>query len=249
MSANRASAGPRTVQLHRADAVDYQIALDWQRASAEAVRDSRSTAANSEARSVESLALIQHRTVYTLGARADISNVLVSREALAARDATVIEVDRGGDVTFHGPGQLVAYPVLDLHARGIRPVDYVRLLEQTVIDVLEAFDLHAERVRGRPGVWANGAKVAAVGVRVSRGVSTHGLALNVDTDLTWFEAIVPCGIADAEVTSMARLLEGTPRFEDVVGAYRAVFEQRFDSHLVEAEASPLEAVVTEAVSA
>ncbi|MDA0353536.1 MAG: lipoyl(octanoyl) transferase LipB [Chloroflexi bacterium] len=236
------------MRLHRADAVDYRIALDWQLATAEAIRDSRGAPASNGAVS-EVLALIQHRPVYTLGARADGSNILVSRDALAACDATVIETDRGGDVTFHGPGQLVVYPILDLHARGIRPVDYVRLLEQTAIDVLEAFDLRGERVRGRPGVWIDGAKVAAVGVRVSRGVSTHGLALNVDTDLAWFDAIVPCGIADAEVTSMARLLEVAPRFEDVVDAYRVVFEQRFDSHLVDADSSPLGTAVAEAVLA
>lgn len=232
------------MQLHRADAVAYEPALEWQLATATAIRESRGTP-----RPHESLALIQHRPVYTLGARGDASNVLVSRETLAARDAAVIEVDRGGDVTFHGPGQLVAYPILDLHARGIRPVDYVRLLEQTVIDVLEAFDLRGERVRGRPGVWVDGAKVAAVGVRVSRGVSTHGLALNVDTDLGWFDAIVPCGIADAEVTSMARLLEAAPRFEDVVDAYRAAFEQRFAAQLVDVEASPFGVSAAEAVPA
>lgn len=232
------------MQLHRADAVAYEPALDWQLATATAVRESRGTADRREA-----IALIQHRPVYTLGARANASNVLASRDTLAARDAALIEVDRGGDVTFHGPGQLVAYPVLDLHSRGIRPVDYVRLLEQTVIDVLGVFELRAERVRGRPGVWVDGAKVAAVGVRVSRGVSTHGLALNVNTDLSWFDAIVPCGIADAEVTSMARLLEASPRFEEVVDAYRAVFEQRFDSSLEPVVASPLAVEAAQAVSA
>ena len=241
------------MQLHRADAVDYRTALDWQVATAGAVRDARGADGEANRRDrqdLEALALIQHRPVYTLGARADGTNVLVPAAVLAARGADVVEVDRGGDVTFHGPGQLVAYPILDLHARGIRPVDYVRLLEQTVIDVLDAFDLRGERVRGRPGVWVDGAKVAAVGVRVSRGVSTHGLALNVDTDLGWLDAIVPCGIADAEVTSMDRLLDGGPRFDDVVEAYRASFERRFESRLVEAGWSPLGSVAAgEAVPA
>ena len=158
---------------------------------------------------------------------------------LAARGAEVVAVDRGGDVTFHGPGQLVSYPILDLHTRDLRAGDYVRLLEQTVIDTLERFDVRGERVRGRPGVWVGRAKVAAIGVRVARGVSTHGLALNVDTDLAWFDAIVPCGIADAEVTSMARLLGAPPLFDQVVDAYRAAFEHRFDSRLVAVESSPL----------
>lgn len=238
--------GPRTVALHRADGVDYGAALDWQRATAEAVRSARESEG---AQRPEALALIQHLPVYTLGARATDSNVLEPRAALAARGAEVLSVDRGGDVTFHGPGQLVAYPILDLHARGIRPGDYVRLLEQTVIDTLEAFQLRGERVRGRPGVWVDGAKVTAIGVRVSRGVSTHGLALNVDTDLGWFDAIVPCGIADAEVTSMGRLLGGAPAFEEVVDVYRAAFEQRFDSRLLDAVDSPLEVAAAQAVLA
>lgn len=224
------------MQLHRSDDADYRTSLEWQVATATTVRESRGIRVSPEA-----LALVQHRPVYTLGARADGSNVLTPAPVLAERGAEVVEVDRGGDVTFHGPGQLVAYPILDLHARGIRPVDYVRLLEQTVIDVLEGFDLRGERVRGRPGVWVNGAKVAAIGVRVSRGVSTHGLALNVDTDLSWFDAIVPCGLPDAEVTSLARLLESAaPSFDAVVAAYRTVFEQRFDSRLVEVTSSPLD---------
>jgi lipoyl(octanoyl) transferase len=226
------------VRLHRADGVAYRRALDWQLATAEAVLSSREGGPSAEA-----LALIQHEPVYTLGARADGSNVLTPAPVLAARGAEVVPVDRGGDVTFHGPGQLVAYPILDLHARGIRPVDYVRLLEQTVIDVLEGFGLAGERVRGRPGVWVDGAKVAAIGVRVARGVSRHGLALNVETDLSWFDAIVPCGIADAEVTSMATMLgDHAPSFEGVREAYRGVFERRFASRLVEMESSPLGSV-------
>ena len=224
----------RTVAIHRADDVEYRRALDWQYATADAVRGARAGGSWGEA-----LALIQHRPVYTLGARGKASNVLAPASELAARGAEVIEVDRGGDVTFHGPGQLVAYPILDLRERGVRPVEHVRLLEQTLIDVLEHFGLRAERVRGRPGVWVDGAKVAAVGVRVQRGVSRHGLALNVDPDLGWFDAIVPCGLADAEVTSMARLLEVPPTFEEVVDAYRAVFEDRYASRLVPADGPPL----------
>lgn len=237
--------GSGTVALHRADGVDYHAALDWQRATAEAVRGARELGGAS----AEALALIQHDAVYTLGARATDANVLESPSALAGRGAEVVRVDRGGDVTFHGPGQLVGYPILDLHARAIRPGDYVRLLEQTVIDTLETFDLRGERVRGRPGVWVDGAKVAAIGVRVSRGISTHGFALNVATDLGWFDAIVPCGLPDAEVTSMERLLAGEPRFEEVVDAYRRAFEGRFASELVVAAGGPLRVAAAEAVPA
>ena len=247
MSVNPASADAPTVVSHRADDVDYHHAQSWQLETASRLLAARDTPEASQP--LEALALIQHRPVFTLGAAANGANVITPLADLAARGAEVIPVDRGGDVTFHGPGQLVAYPILDLHARGIRPVDYVRLLEQTVIDTLATFNLAAERIRGRPGVWVNGAKVAAVGVRVQRGISRHGLALNVDPDLTWFDAIIPCGIADAEVTSMSRLLNAPPPFEDVVTAYRAAFEHRFASRLIEASDSPLAHAPTEAVPA
>ena len=235
---------PHTVTVHRADEVDYHAALDWQLATAGVLRTARD-----QAQSIEALALIQHRPVFTLGARADGSNVLASEAALAARGAEVVSVDRGGDVTFHGPGQLVAYPILDLRQRNIRPVSYVRMLEQTVIDTLEGFGLTAEREAGRPGVWVDGAKVAAVGVRVQGGISTHGLALNVAPDLGWFDAIVPCGLTDAEVTSIARLLEVAPPFEEVVDQYRAVFARHFEARLVEATDTPLRVQRAKAVSA
>jgi len=242
-----ASANAPTVRLHRADGVDYQRAFDWQLAAADRLLAARETIEGDPR--PEALALIQHLPVFTLGATANAANVITPRDQLAALGAEVLPVDRGGDVTFHGPGQLVGYPILDLRARDIRPVDYIRRLEQTVIDTLAAFDIAAERVRGRPGVWVNGAKVAAVGVRVQRGISRHGFALNVDPDLTWFDAIIPCGIADAEVTSMARILGASPPFEDVVTAYRAAFEHRFASCLIEIPNTPLSLATSEAVTA
>jgi lipoate-protein ligase B len=139
----------------------------------------------------------------------------------------VVEVDRGGDVTFHGPGQLVAYPILDLRARGILPGDYVRRLEQVAIEALQVFGIAGERVAGRPGVWAGGSKIAAIGVRVQGGVTTHGFALNVSTDLAWFDAIVPCGLADATVTSMAALLGAAPPIRDVEDAVIDAFGRTF----------------------
>jgi lipoate-protein ligase B len=237
MSVNPASADAPTVSLHRADDVDYRHAQSWQLETADRLRAARGTTEASQP--LEALALIQHCPVFTLGAAANGANVITSLADLAARGTEVIPVDRGGDVTFHGPGQLVAYPILDLHARATRPVDYVRLLEQTVIDTLATFNLAAERIRGRPGVWVNGAKVAAVGVRVQRGISRHGLALNVDPDLTWFDDIIPCGIADAEVTSMSRLLDVTLSFEAVVSAYRTAFEYCFRAQLIEVNDTPL----------
>ena len=134
-------------------------------------------------------------------------------------------------MTFHGPGQLVGYPVLDLRRRGLLPVDYVRRLEQVLIDTLRDFDIEGERVPGRPGVWAGGGKIAAIGVRVRGGVSTHGFALNVSTDLNWFDAIVPCGLYDATVTSMAMILPAAPPMQEVEESVCRAFSRVFQSEL------------------
>ncbi len=144
--------------------------------------------------------LLQHPSVYTAGKRTDDTERPV--------DGTpVVDVDRGGKITWHGPGQLVGYPIVKLPD----PVDvvaYVRRLEQALIDVCAHFGIDATRVEGRSGVWVENAKVAAIGIRVSRGVTMHGFALNCDPDLTAFDRIVPCGIRDAGVTSLS-VLTGT----------------------------------------
>ena len=212
------------VQLHRPGRVEYGLALRWQQRCAAAVH----------ARSGdEALALLEHPPVFTLGRRARREYLLVSAAELARRGATVVEVGRGGDVTFHGPGQLVAYPILDLRRRALGAADYVRALEATVIEALRPFGVHGQRVHGRPGVWVDDAKLAAVGVRIRRGVTTHGLALNVGTDLSWFDAIVPCGLPDATVTSLERLLGVAPAHAEVEDALAAAFERIFDSELIE----------------
>ncbi len=213
------------VRLWRPGLVDYAAALEWQHARAAALY------AGSEG---EALALLQHPPVYTLGARGNDSNLLASPRALAAFGARVVHTDRGGDVTFHGPGQLVAYPILDLRGRGIGAARYVRMLEAVMLEAVARFGVQAERVRGRPGVWVDGAKLGAVGVRVSRGVSSHGLALNVSTDLEWFARIVPCGIPDIEATSLERLLGETPAMEEVEDALASAFEREFGCTLVAA---------------
>lgn len=201
--------------------VPYSDAVDWMTHQAALVRAGGS----------EAVALLEHDPVYTLGARAARSSLRLPPEALPA---PLIEADRGGDVTWHGPGQLVAYPVLDLRARGLRAGDYVRLLEQVVIDTLAGWGIEGQRVAGRPGVWVAGEKVAAVGVRMDRGVSRHGLALNVAPDLVWFDAIVPCGIVDAGVTSIERLLGDAPSLPVVAEAMAHAFARAFGVRLVEA---------------
>ena len=218
------------VALHRLGRIAYEPALRWQRATAATLLAGRGG---------EALALLEHEPVFTFGARGDRRHLLTPVADLEARGARVLDVDRGGDVTFHGPGQLVAYPILHLRRRGLRAADYVRALERTLISTLERFGVAGERIAGRPGVWAGGAKIAAVGVRIERGVSRHGVALNVAPDLGWFDAIVPCGIADAEVTSMERLLGVAPALDAVAVAFAGAFEREFDAELVAAPETEL----------
>jgi len=163
----------------------------------------------------DTLVLLEHPLVLTLGRNSSRAHVLASDEFLTSRGVELHEINRGGDVTYHGPGQLVGYPILDLRGdwpgrRGphLGPVDYVRLLEEVLIRVAGEFGVRAQRIRGRTGVWTLGGgsvlekKIAAIGVHVSGGVTSHGFALNVTTDLRDFAWIVPCGIADREVTSL-----------------------------------------------
>jgi lipoyl(octanoyl) transferase len=160
-----------------------------------------------ERRTGDRLLLLEHFPVYTIGRGGDERNLLATPDRLREIGAEFIRIDRGGDITFHGPGQLVAYPIVELRD----PLDlrrYVRALEAAIIATAAAFGVEAHRSDGLTGVWVEGdRKLAAIGVRVKRGVTTHGLALNVNTDLRWFAEMVPCGIHDKEVTSLARELE------------------------------------------
>jgi lipoate-protein ligase B len=149
--------------------------------------------------------LIEHPPVITIGRGGRAANILVSRDALAHRGFDVYEIERGGDVTYHGPGQLVGYPILNLRALDEDVVRYVRLLETALIGALERFGIAGARLRGYPGVWVGDAKIGAIGVAIKRKVTMHGFALNVAPDLDHFRVINPCGLGKA-VTSMACLL-------------------------------------------
>lgn len=172
----------------------------------------------------DTLLLMEHPAVLTLGRNAHHANLVVSKAFLAKRGVEIHEVNRGGDITYHGPGQLVGYPVVDLRGedlpgkRGphLGPVDFVRFLEDALIHTCKDFGVRAQRVAQRTGVWtlAGGSvqerKLAAIGIHVAHGVTTHGFALNVTTDLREFEWIIPCGIADRDVTSLEREAESSP---------------------------------------
>jgi lipoyl(octanoyl) transferase len=177
--------------------MDYARALDLQK---EKVAQRKTGAI------ADTLLLLEHPHVYTLGRNARRENLLVSVDWLASRGAQVFETDRGGDVTYHGPGQLVGYPILDLtqHRRDVSW--YMRSLEEVFIRMARDFGIEAGRSPGAPGVWVGNDKLVAMGVHLSRWITSHGFALNVNTDLSYFDWIVPCGLRDKGVTSLAKLL-------------------------------------------
>lgn len=187
------------MDVRRLGTVDYQAALDLQQTLVEQRKQGLIP---------DHLLLLEHPHVITLGVRSrnDRSHVLATPESLAAGGVELFETGRGGDVTYHGPGQLVGYPIIDLKPDRCDVHRYVRDLEDVLIQTVADFGITAGRIEGLTGIWAGQEKLAAIGVRISRWVTSHGFALNVNTDLSRFGLIVPCGITDKGVTSMQRLL-------------------------------------------
>lgn len=183
----------------------YGDALELQRAAARA----RISGQISE----DLLLLVEHPPVVTLGRTAKSANLIASAETLAAKGVELFEVERGGDITFHGPGQLVGYPIIDLKRHKQDLHWYLRQVEEGLIVALGALGIAAERNTGKTGVWTGGRKIASIGVHARDWVTWHGFALNVNTDLSWFDLIVPCGIPDVTMTSVAREL-GEARADD-----------------------------------
>ncbi len=187
------------------------------------------------------LLLLEHDHVYTNGRGGNRAHLLADAATLARLGATYHEVDRGGDITYHGPGQLVGYPIVDLSGidRGVR--DYVRGLETAIIRTAARFGVAATAVRGYTGVWVGNEKLAAIGVKVGRGVAYHGFALNVCPDLAYFGHIVPCGLCDRGGTSLARLLGRPVSVEEVVPACAETFADVFGLELAWAATVGLDA--------
>jgi lipoyl(octanoyl) transferase len=175
--------------------LDYAAALDVQQ---------RLASARKQALACDHLLLVEHPHVITLGRNGRMENLLASGEVLSRAGISFYSTDRGGDVTYHGPGQLVGYPILDLRQWRRDVGAYVRALEQTIIDTLADYGIAAGRIPRLTGVWVGERKIAAIGVHISRWVTSHGFALNVATDLNYFQYIVPCGLTKP-VTSMAAL--------------------------------------------
>lgn len=179
----------------------------------------------------DTVLLLEHPPVLTMGRSAKEEHVLAPTEVLEARGISVHEVGRGGDVTYHGPGQLVAYPIIDLKPDHKDVRKYVSSLEETMIRSCADFGLAARRVDGLNGAWIGDRKVGAVGVRISRWVTMHGLALNVSSDLTHFEMIVPCGIQDKDVTSLSAELGRTVDVADVIEPLARHFAEIYDTEI------------------
>ena len=174
-----------------------------------------------EKRLDDTLILVEHEPVYTLGKNANKNHLLQSRD----RSINVFDIERGGDITFHGPGQLVGYPIIDLSYYRRSVSWYMRRLEQLAIDVLKDFGISASRIKGLTGVWVGEEKIAAQGVRISRWVTMHGFSLNVNPDLSFYDGIIPCGIFDYGITSMEELLGSAQDMDDV----KAMVVEKFNN--------------------
>jgi len=232
--------------------VDYATGLDLQKQLVEARHENRIG---------NTLLLLEHPPVLTLGRNSDRSNILASNEFLAYRGVEIHEINRGGDVTYHGPGQLVGYPILELRSivlRSFMPrlgaVDYVRLLEEVLIRALGDFAVPTQRIAGRTGVWTIAGpsipekKIAAIGVHISRGITSHGFALNVTTDLRDFDLIVPCGISDRTVTSLELEADSSaaPTMENAINSVARHFGRVFEHQVLwlEPDQLPIPLAVT-----
>lgn len=184
------------------------------------------------------LLFVEHPHVYTLGKSGNETNMLKGMAELAEIDAEFIEIDRGGDITYHGPGQVVGYPIFDMDRHFTDIHKYLRYLEEVIIKTCADYGIEAGRIEGLTGVWVGDQKICAMGIRCSRWVTMHGFAFNVNTDLSYFNHIVPCGIADKEVTSLQELLGHNVDPAEVKEHLVTHFEEVFDIAITEVDSLP-----------
>jgi len=224
--------------------IDYQEAWDQQEAILKQKVDTKLAERELpiEAKSVLSNELIfcQHPHVYTLGKSGSLDNLLLNEEDLHKAEATFYKINRGGDITYHGPGQLVAYPILDLEQFFTDIHKYLRFLEEAVINTIAHFGIKGGRYEGYTGVWIDAdkysaRKICAMGVRCSRWITMHGLALNVNTNLAYFKNIVPCGIDDKDVTSIAKEVGLDVDFNEVSNILKNEIAKQFEMMIIEKE--------------
>ena len=210
----------KPLEVRRLGVVPYADGLELQRALVEERRAGRIP---------DTLLLLQHPHVVTVGVKKDgRRHILATPEQLAARGVEVFDTGRGGDVTYHGPGQIVGYPILDLSPDRRDVNQYVRDLEEVMIRVCADYGVSAGRIKGLSGAWVGDAKIGAIGVRISRWITSHGFAFNVTTDVDFFNLIVPCGIADRGVTSLAQQLARSPGVSEVEDRFVENFSNVFD---------------------
>ena len=170
--------------------------------------------------------LVEHPPVFTLGKNASKEHIISNLD-----DVSIIQTDRGGNITFHGPGQLVGYPILDLNHYKRSITWYMRKLEQLIIDVLFEYDIDANRKKGLTGIWVKNKKIAALGVRISKWVTMHGFSLNINPDLNYYEYIIPCGIKEYGVTSMAKIMDSeAPSMDEIKIKMKKRFTKNFSSY-------------------
>jgi lipoyl(octanoyl) transferase len=229
----------RLLEVRRLGLVAYGDALELQKRLVEQRRSGDIP---------DQLLLLQHPPVITLGVRTRNSrvNIIATPDALAASGVEVVETGRGGDVTFHGPGQLVGYPIINLKPDRCDVHRYVRDIEEVMIRAASSFRVAARRVPGLTGIWAGDEKLGAIGVRIAKWITSHGFAFNVAIDLTHFDLIVPCGIPDKHVTSLEKLLGSSVPMTDVETAITATFADVFDCSVANTDiAAPAWSLSTE----
>ncbi len=212
----------------------YADAWDLQRRLFDARRDQRTG---------DLLLYTEHHHVYTIGKGGDENHLLATESELAQGNVDVFQIDRGGDITYHGPGQIVGYPIIDLQEYKTDLHWYLRNLEEVLIRTIQDFGLEGYREEGMTGVWVGGEKIAAIGVKVSRWITMHGFALNVNTDLSKFGRIIPCGIFHKGVTSMERLLGERVELKNVYTSIDRAFGHVFDRTVKRQEKSALDSIV------
>jgi lipoate-protein ligase B len=229
----------KTVWLVNLDTVPYADALSLQHR----VVDARKRGALND-----TLLLLEHPAVFTLGRNANNANILASPEYLNKLGIDVFKVERGGDVTYHGPGQLVGYPILDLHNFRTDVGWFVRSIEEMLIRALQDFGIHGKRIEKLVGVWVDQAspvqpeaKIVQIGARIEQWITYHGFALNVDPNMAHFDLIVPCGITDKAVTSMARVLQAPVDADKVRTSVATRFGEEFGAELVQVSGEELRA--------
>src|ERR1700730_15776688 len=180
----------------------------------------------------EQLLLLERPHVFTLGRGADSSNILADQQQLQTNSVEVHETGRGGDVTYHGPGQLVGYPIINLKPDRCDVHRYVRDIEEVLIRTIAEFGVTGARISGLTGMWVGNEKIGAIGVRIARWITSHGFALNVNTDLSYFKMIVPCGITDKGVTSLSRLLGRQVDMEQVASVVARHFGEVYERDVI-----------------